>query len=229
MPSSLRQETKLLMIFSHQTQHFLHFLACCACANLFIHGMATDLMAKAEVSPTAILPIHSKIAAHLSATYWWTRLTMICTAHYYSTGWKEEAAQPDPAKDFDFTLNLIALRAIAASRLQTTHHPRQWECSTCSTFILLGLTSFMSYLLQDQAENEKDTRLAGEKTLPKRREDGMLMKSLPMPPSSKSHHNIAIRSITYRRSAVWSSGEIETHVLRSCVMPFNEWNSIMRR
>ena len=114
MPSSLRQETKLLMIFSHQTQHFLHFLACCACANLFIHGMATDLMAKAEVSPTAILPIHSKIAAHLSATYWWTRLTMIRTAHYCSTGWKEEAAQPDPAKDFDFTLNMIAPQAIAA-------------------------------------------------------------------------------------------------------------------
>ena len=86
-----------------------------------LHDMATDLMAKAEVSPTAILPIHSKIAAHLSTTYWWTRLTMIRTAHHYSTGWKE-AAQPDSAKDFDFTLNMIALRRLPPPRQQTTHH-----------------------------------------------------------------------------------------------------------
>ena len=47
--------------------------------------------------------------------------------------WKE-AAQPDPAKDFDFTLNMIALRAITASwRRQTTHPSRLAEWEGCST------------------------------------------------------------------------------------------------
>ena len=66
MPSSLRQETKLLVIFSHQTQHFLHFLGMLCIRDFFMHNMATELMAKAQVGPTAILPIHSKIATHLS-------------------------------------------------------------------------------------------------------------------------------------------------------------------
>ena len=115
MASSLRWETKLLVIFSHQTQHFLHFLGMLYFRWLFHAWYGYGIDGQAQVSPTA--SAHPLKDCNPSFHY-----LLMNTAHddphgslLFHRRLKRRSRPPESAKDFDFTLNLIALRAITAS------------------------------------------------------------------------------------------------------------------